>query len=131
MNIRARCEGKERSIYRVSAQFDGAGIIGWNCSCADWGNPCKHVGALLLSWTNHPDSFVKHSTSGDLMQLLKAKPKEELLDVLNGLLSDGKIASKVEKLLGKNTVSDDDNDEDNNPFRGEESGERSDDGQSD
>jgi len=33
-------------------------IIDYNCTCPDWGEPCKHVGAVLLTWSLEPEWFV-------------------------------------------------------------------------
>ena len=71
--------GKSR-MYHVEIDVLEGGIAAL-CSCPyDWGGYCKHIGALLLKWTEQPGSFVVEATtdadSNDIIETFSvAAPK--------------------------------------------------------
>ncbi|MCS6902307.1 MAG: hypothetical protein RMJ98_16300 [Myxococcales bacterium] len=59
--LRARCKGTAPEPYRVWATLDERGVVVANCSCpVGAAGRCKHVGALLLAWKDHPEQFQDH-----------------------------------------------------------------------
>ena len=56
--LKAWCQGSRPQPYRLWATYSAAGIEEAHCSCpVGLGGRCKHVAALLLTWSDQPDSF--------------------------------------------------------------------------
>lgn len=83
--LRAFCQGSSGGPYQVEATLQAAGapgaepLAGWRCSCPR-GGFCKHVVALLLTWIHRPAAF---AVRPELAELLAAKSREELLDLVD------------------------------------------------
>ena len=69
-------------IYKTEASLKKR--ESFSCSCPSEDYPCKHVGALLRTYKNHPRSFL------DLEQMIKNKlakmEKPELLRVIRKMI---------------------------------------------
>ena len=69
-------------IYKTEASLKKRGSF--SCSCPSDDYPCKHVGALLRTYKNHPRSFL------DLEKMIKSKlarmEKPELLRVIRKMI---------------------------------------------
>lgn len=109
--ICGRVEGQHKNFYRVSVTFkkdpkDKDDLIeDWNCSCPDWGDPCKHIGALLLRWASSSSSFKERPS---LESLLKRKKKDELIDIIKTVASDQEVEKRIYAiLLGEEYIEDD------------------------
>lgn len=58
--LKAQCQGTLPQPYSVEATLAPAGIASADCSCpVGDGGYCKHVGALLLRWVEHPAEFAE------------------------------------------------------------------------
>lgn len=68
-----------------------------NCSCPDWSNPCKHIAAVyyLLGEEFDRDPF--------LIFRLRGITRDEILDLLDEQLSDGKPKPGKSNLVALNT----------------------------
>ncbi len=48
--LSARVHGNDYQPYEVTIELDGDAVAGAQCSCPyDWGGPCKHIVAVMLS----------------------------------------------------------------------------------
>lgn len=71
--LKADCHGSRGTPYRVSATVSDGQIVEAECSCPV-GSHCKHIAALLLTWLDRPDEFVKaEDTSASLAQRSQAE----------------------------------------------------------
>ncbi len=78
--IEARCHGSYPEPYRVWAKLDGTDIIDTGCNCEyDWGGDCKHIVALLLTYSNHPEQFQEKQPIEDI---LRARSQDDLVDLI-------------------------------------------------
>ena len=56
--LKAWCEGSRPQPYHLWVAYGAEGIKEAQCSCpVGGGGRCKHVAALLLTWSDQPDSF--------------------------------------------------------------------------
>lgn len=86
MTLRARCEGSADERYRVAVHFDMAGITGASCSCPVGENgACKHTGAVLLDWIEHPGDFLPVLPLESALALLD---RDELLTLVRAALTE-------------------------------------------
>jgi len=69
----------------------------FSCNCPDWGNPCKHVGALLLQFAKNPKRFQEVPS---IPSLLKGLKKSELQDIIVSLSESSNIREKIYSILG-------------------------------
>ncbi len=92
--LRARCQGTQDRPYRVEATVGAKGIEAAACSCpVGEGGYCKHVAALLLTWTRQPEVFVE---AEEIDSGLTRRSKEELIALVKLLL---RRAPELEDLL--------------------------------
>lgn len=81
-SLRARCEGSRGEAWRVTVRFDAHDAIDARCTCpAGERGDCKHVGALLLAWSERPGAFVTVPTWDEALAALDA-------DALRAMLSE-------------------------------------------
>lgn len=79
-NLIGKCEGRTVPFYDVEVELDENGIGDAYCSCLyDWGGFCKHIIALLLTYTHEPEKFVAKQNLKD--QLSKFN-RETLVDLV-------------------------------------------------
>ena len=84
MELRAECAGSEQESYQISVTFDAEGIAQTSCTCPyDWGGICKHLVALLLTYTRRPQAF---RTLQPLDKMLAGKSSDELIVIIQDLL---------------------------------------------
>jgi uncharacterized Zn finger protein len=71
--LKAHCFGSAPQPYRVEVTLGKNQILGDRCSCPIGGG-CKHVAALLLTWSEEPESFtVVEELAAGLDRLSKAE----------------------------------------------------------
>ena len=102
--LSANCQGSEFTPYNVSVQLTPTGIANATCSCPyDWGDDCKHIVALLLTYVHEPDEI--HSLE-PILTAIAEKPRTTLLSIITDLLkSDPKLALIVERYTDNGTES--------------------------
>jgi uncharacterized Zn finger protein len=84
--IQATVEGNEVEPYRVSLQFDSAGIKQVSCTCAySFEGWCKHIVATALLCLRQPEAIQERPSL------------EQLLDRLNPIQTQGLIQKLVAK----------------------------------
>lgn len=83
-SLKACCQGSMPQPYRLRVAFNAEGIAEADCSCPVGGSGrCKHVGALLLAWLEHPDAF---RAVAELDADLERRSKEELIALIKQML---------------------------------------------
>ena len=71
--LKADCHGSRGTPYRVKATVSDGAIVDAECSCPV-GSHCKHIAALLLTWLDRPDEFVKaEDTHASLLKRSQAE----------------------------------------------------------
>jgi uncharacterized Zn finger protein len=81
--LHAQVEGTEVAPYRVSLQFDSAGITSVDCTCAyDYAGWCKHIVAAALTWVRHPDRVELRPTLPQLLDRLDHRQTQRLVQIL-------------------------------------------------
>jgi hypothetical protein len=80
--IKAHCLGSAPQPYRVEVTLDMGEIVSDDCSCPVGGR-CKHVAALLLTWSEDPDRF---GEAQDLSVALNTRSKEELITLITQMI---------------------------------------------
>ena len=82
--LKASCIGSLPEPYRVEMTFDARGIASAECSCpvGDEGY-CKHTVALVLTWLEHPETFVALE---DVDTALERREKTELIALIKRML---------------------------------------------
>jgi uncharacterized Zn finger protein len=91
--ISARIPGNHRAYYRAKVTFAPEArnpeckqrksiVKSWNCMCPDWGDPCKHIVALLIHWCTNPHKFTFRPA---LRDVLTPKSKEDLIELMEKL----------------------------------------------
>lgn len=94
----------------------------FSCTCPDWGNPCKHVGALLLHWSTDPDAFARLRSEQDILKSIESLPKKKLVKALSALVrADERLTKRVDEALSGKYISDLDENEDASEDEDEES----------
>jgi len=121
--IVAQITGQHRSSYKVCVVFNSdwnpnnrrAAIQSWNCSCPDWGNPCKHVGAFLLHWLEHNKQYPRRR---DWSEILQSKTKPELIEfVLKIVHTYPEVGTKIYPALAEGKeIEESDEEDDGNGF---------------
>ena len=78
--LKGHCRGSQANSYRVQATLEPAGITSAMCSCpVGTEGRCKHVAALLLTWTDLSESFKEIDL---LPEALKKHSKAELIAII-------------------------------------------------
>jgi len=78
------CEGASAPFYRVQVELDEAGIREARCSCPyEYGDYCKHIVALLLTYVHHPKQFAVRRDPADLLTDLS---RDDLAALVTALL---------------------------------------------
>ena len=100
-DLKACCQGSMPQPYRLRIAFGAEGIKEAHCSCpVGGGGRCKHVGALLLAWSDQPDAFrvvaeldtdLEKRSKGELIALIKQmlQLQPDLETFLEGALPGG------------------------------------------
>ena len=84
LTLTARCRGSSAPAYRVQVVLDANGIASAYCSCpVGDGGHCKHVAALLLTWSEKPGTF---QTTENFNSILEQRNKEELIAIILQML---------------------------------------------
>ena len=92
--LKAWCEGSRPQPYHLWVVCDAEGIKAANCSCpVGGGGRCKHVAALLLTWSDQPDSF---RAVEELDPNLERRSKSELIALIKQMLQ---VQPNLETLL--------------------------------
>lgn len=56
-SLYAQVRGSEPQPYEVEISVQDGEVYGY-CSCPyDWGGWCKHIGAVIMEWIDHPEQF--------------------------------------------------------------------------
>lgn len=102
--LSGRCEGIESPFYIVRAELVEGGVRSDSCSCPyDFGGYCKHVVALLLTYTRDPERFAVRQETTELLADLS---REQLLALLTKLLNEHPdLSDLVEATLAAPSVS--------------------------
>jgi hypothetical protein len=102
--LRGRSHGRSGGPYKMevtlaAADASGPGLVAdYSCTCPR-GGFCKHIIALLLVWLRTPEEVPVRS---DVTTLLRDLSREELLDIVTGLLKREPDLDKwLEKMLIK------------------------------
>ena len=83
-SLKACCQGSMPQPYRLRVAFGAGGIEEADCSCpVGGGGHCKHVGALLLAWSEQPDAF---RAVAELDADLEQRSKEDLIALIKQML---------------------------------------------
>ena len=92
--LKARCQGSLPQPYRLRAVLGDGRVEDADCSCpVGGGGRCKHVGALLLTWSEQPEAFrVMAELDADLEQ----RSKGELVVLIKRMLQ---LQPDLESLL--------------------------------
>jgi len=100
--LQTQCHGSSGGPYRVMATLAAAdqakrgALLTVSCDCPR-GAFCKHIVALLLTWTASPDTF---EVRPPISELMAAKSREELVALLELLLGeDPDLEDRVLTLL--------------------------------
>ena len=92
--LKAWCEGSRPQPYHLWVVCDAEGIKAADCSCpVGGGGRCKHVAALLLTWSDQPDSF---RAVQELDPNLERRSKSELIALIKRMLA---VHPNLESLL--------------------------------
>lgn len=93
--LQAEVEGTQHEPYRVRVSFDDGGIVEASCSCPyDWGGWCKHIVAVLLTASKHPEQIEVRPA---LEQVLGVLERDQLRDLLLRLARrDADLADAIE-----------------------------------
>ena len=82
--LKAWCQGSMLHPYRLWVACNAEGIEEADCSCpVGGGGRCKHIGALLLAWLEHPDTF---RVAEELDTGLEQRSKLELIALIKQML---------------------------------------------
>ncbi len=92
--LKAWCQGSRPQPYHLWVVCGTEGIKEADCSCpVGGGGRCKHVAALLLTWSDQPDSFREVE---DLDTNLERHSKSELIALIKQMV---KVHPNLESLL--------------------------------
>lgn len=81
--LTAEVEGSEYFPYEIKVQLHQGGIADASCSCPyEWGGYCKHIVAVLLSYTKTPEAVKKREP---VVEKLKELDAPQLLSLLTRL----------------------------------------------
>lgn len=81
--IQADVEGSELRAYRISIQFDQAGITSAHCTCPyDYDGWCKHIVATLLTCLEQPNSIEERPPLAELLKHLDFVQTQQLIQEL-------------------------------------------------
>lgn len=96
--LRAEVVGSQFAPYDVSVAFEAGDIVEAWCSCPyDWGGPCKHIVATLLSAIQEPESVRELPA---LEEILSDLDREQLEGILLRLADlDPRLADAIEREL--------------------------------
>lgn len=98
-----KVEGSEYEPYRVSAQFDAAGLTNATCTCPyNFEGWCKHIVATLLAALHSSENIQQHPGLSDLLRPLKRDQLQALLETLSADQPD--LIEQIEWQLQQNAV---------------------------
>eukprot|EP01112_Ceratiomyxa_fruticulosa_P006751 TRINITY_DN1762_c0_g3_i1.p1 TRINITY_DN1762_c0_g3~~TRINITY_DN1762_c0_g3_i1.p1 ORF type:complete len:206 (-),score=34.78 TRINITY_DN1762_c0_g3_i1:107-724(-) len=116
----AKKRSNVKTTTRKAKKSDFSSYISdYSCNCPDWGDPCKHVGALLLCFAKHPDRFQEVPS---ISSLLKGCKKSDLEELILSLSETSKVRDQIYTYFGY--ISDGDEDDFNESDSEDESEER-------
>lgn len=96
--LEAEVEGSQPWPYDVRIEFDGGGIFAASCSCPyDWGDWCKHVVAVLLTYIAERETITERPTVESLLSGLDRNQLQTLL--LKLVESDPSLANQIEEVI--------------------------------
>lgn len=82
--LKASCEGSYDNEYRLWIKFNKVRIEEAECSCpVGGGGCCKHIAALLLTWSAHPEEFPEVPDPEKILDVLE---KNDLIDLIKRML---------------------------------------------
>lgn len=82
--LKANCEGSYDKEYRLWIKFNKTEISKAECSCpVGGGGYCKHIAALLLTWSAHPEEFPEVPDPDKILETLE---KNDLIDLIKRML---------------------------------------------
>lgn len=80
------CEGTSAPYYSVRVELDEGGVVSAHCTCPyEFGGYCKHIVALLLTYTHEPKQFAIHAEPTEMLAELD---RDDLIALLTKLLRD-------------------------------------------
>jgi len=86
LTLKSQCTGSRPYPYHVEVTLGPRGIAAAHCSCpaGSEGGHCKHVAALLLTFLNHPDSFLQVQ---DIDTSLEQRSKTDLIALIRKMVA--------------------------------------------
>lgn len=94
--LSAMCHGSDPTPYRVAVELMPMTIADTSCSCPYNGQgDCKHIVALLLTYTEAPELIFSIDT---LLDMLAEKPKGNLIHVISELLKRTPALARAARL---------------------------------
>jgi uncharacterized Zn finger protein len=91
--LNAQVQGFHEPFYTVTIDFDEQGVRQATCTCAyDYGDWCKHIGAVLLTCIRAPEKIVQMPP---IEQVLEPLDAAALRRVLLELATDPEIADRI------------------------------------
>jgi uncharacterized Zn finger protein len=83
--LKARCLGSAPQPYSVEITLADAGVAAGHCSCpVGAGGHCKHAVALLLTWLDDSDAFLKVE---EVQTVLEGRSKAELIELIQRMIA--------------------------------------------
>ncbi len=80
----SKVEGSEYEPYRVSVQFDAAGLTGATCTCPyNFEGWCKHIVATLLAALRNSEDIQQHPSLSELLRPLNRDQLQALIETLS------------------------------------------------
>lgn len=84
--LRAEVEGSSYEPYQVTITLDAGGVAEATCTCPyDWGDYCKHIVAVLLTYVHKAHAIAEQRP---VDKLLAGLGQDELRELLSKLLSE-------------------------------------------
>jgi len=84
--LQAEVEGSAYKPYRVRVELGARGVVSASCSCPyEWGDLCKHIVAVLLTYIREPDTIQERPPVEELLAELS---REELQELLTQLIAE-------------------------------------------
>ncbi len=92
--LNAQVQGFHEPFYTVTIDFDEQGVRQATCTCAyDYGDWCKHIGAVLLACIRAPEKIVQMPPIEEVLEPLDAAALRRVL--LELASEDPKVADRI------------------------------------
>lgn len=102
--LNAQVQGFHEPFYTVTIDFDEQGVRQATCTCAyDYGDWCKHIGAVLLACIRAPEKIVQMPPIEQVLEPLDAAALRRVL--LELASEDPKVADRITLICASGTVS--------------------------